>query len=140
MSNYWFVVSWCWKSEKTSSETLRNKTAKSKAISYELKIKLFYFENALSFSIIWSEQKRVDKVFLVKQLKQIWWKPGRGEEGRGEALGGFFLLKPWPIGERNPWIALYTQNAQLMTDATNAYVPVAYLPIRLLRLLAYCRG
>ena len=33
---------------------------------------LFYFENALSFTIFWSEQKKVDKVFLVKQQTNLW--------------------------------------------------------------------
>ena len=51
---------------------------------------LFYFENAISFTIIWLEQKKIDKVFLVKQTK-----PGENMvRGRvaGEAIGGAFLL------------------------------------------------
>ena len=42
--------------------------AKSKPTSNKLIEKnCFYFENALFFAIIWSEQKKIDKVFLVKQ-------------------------------------------------------------------------
>lgn len=39
---------------------------------------LFYFENTWSFAIIWLEQKKVDKVFILKQqtnLMKTWWKP-----------------------------------------------------------------
>ena len=39
------------------------------AISREKKI--FYFENALFFPTIWLEKKKVDKVFLVKQQRNL---------------------------------------------------------------------
>ena len=60
---------------------------------------MFYSEKALLFAIIWSEQKKVDEVFLVKQEK--WWKPGK-EKGWGETIGGAFLSTPWVIVVKYP--------------------------------------
>ena len=45
--------------------------------------------------------------------------------------------------KRNPWVALCTHIAQLMTLTTNVYMAAAaaaYLAVMLLSLLAYCRG
>ena len=41
-----------------------------------LKKKLFYIQSAFFFAIIWSEQNKIDKVFLVKQQTYLL-KPGK---------------------------------------------------------------
>ena len=77
-----FMMAELWKS--TVRHTYKQ-TAKLRPTTIKLKEKnLFYSENELSFAIIWLEQRKVDKVFLVKQ--QTWWKPVSGEGGGGRHL------------------------------------------------------
>ena len=67
------------------TRTLGNytKKAKSKPNSNKLKEKIcFYFKNALFFAIILLEQKKVDKVFFVRQQTNLM----KTRSGRG--LGG----------------------------------------------------
>ena len=47
---------------------------------------------------------------------------------------GHFVSLTWH--QKEP----YTHIAQLMTHTTNAYIAASYLGIKLLSLLAYCRG
>ena len=65
-----FMMAEMWRS------TLRNMyTQNSKIKTDQPLVKrrtLFYFENELLFAIILPEQKKVEKVFLVKQIKGGW--------------------------------------------------------------------
>ena len=52
----------------------------------------------------------------------------------------FHPLYQYHDTKRNPWVVLYTHNAQLMTHTTYVYIAAAYIAVMLLNLLAYCRG
>ena len=72
-----------------------------------------YFENTLFFAIILSEKNKFDKVFILKQEKNLvkTWKRG----GMRETMGGGFLLTSWLIAIKYPkQITLFDTNTVIL--------------------------
>ena len=96
-----FIISWWQNCEKTlTKKDVHKKLQNQNRPAISWKKFFFYFKNALFFAIIWSEQKKVDKLFLVKQQANLvkTWLGGRVEE----TFGGAFLLTPWLVGTKYP--------------------------------------
>ena len=88
------------KVKKHPKKTHIHTTAKAKASSNKREKKIFTLKMRYSLQQSDQRKKKVDKVFLVKQQRNLvkTWQGG----GMVDTTGGAFLLTPWLIGIKYP--------------------------------------